>query len=56
MDETPTTTTTVCRSCLKESGEFQSVFVVSENSGCEIFLADMISSCASVQVNNNKKL
>lgn len=49
MEETALTN--VCRACLTEEGEFQSVFVADESSGLTIHLAEMIMAYASVQVN-----
>lgn len=42
--------TKICRTCLTQEGEFQSVFVRDEDSGYDIHLAEMIMSYASVQV------
>lgn len=47
--------TNVCRACMTEQGEFQSVFVTDENSGLTIHLAEMIMAYASVQVSNLAK-
>ncbi|KAL3280961.1 hypothetical protein HHI36_004186 [Cryptolaemus montrouzieri] len=40
----------ICRACLTEQGEFQSVFVSDESSGMNIHLAEMLMACASIQV------
>lgn len=40
----------VCRACLTEEGEFQSVFVPDENSGLKIHLAEMIMAYTSLQI------
>ncbi|KAF5282789.1 hypothetical protein FQR65_LT02786 [Abscondita terminalis] len=40
----------VCRACLAEEGEFQSVFVSDENSGLSIHLAEMIMAYTSLQI------
>ncbi|KAB0798528.1 hypothetical protein PPYR_09521 [Photinus pyralis] len=40
----------VCRVCLTEEGEFQSVFVADENSGVKIHLAEMIMAYTSLQI------
>lgn len=42
--------TNVCRTCLAERGEFQSIFVSGECAGLDIHLAEMIMSYTSVQV------
>lgn len=44
--------TNVCRACLSEKGEFQSIFVRAERTDVDIHLAEMIMAYASVQVNN----
>lgn len=40
----------ICRACLTEQGDFQSVFVSEESSGLNIHLAEMLMACASIQV------
>ncbi|XP_045472101.1 zinc finger protein 391-like [Harmonia axyridis] len=40
----------ICRVCLTEQGEFQSVFISDESSGLNIHLAEMLMACASIQV------
>lgn len=40
----------ICRACLTEEGEMQSVFVPDEKTGSHIHLAEMIMAYASVQV------
>lgn len=42
----------ICRACLTEEGEMQSVFVSDEKTGTNIHLAEMIMAYASVQVFN----
>lgn len=42
----------ICRACLTEEGEMQSVFVPDEKTGSHIHLAEMIMAYASVQVTN----
>lgn len=53
MDQKPTS---VCRTCLTEDGEFQSIFVPDESTGSNIHLAEMIMSYAAVQVSLIKYL
>lgn len=48
MDQNPATG--LCRTCLAEEGQFQSIFVPDESTGCHLHLAEMIMSYASVQV------
>ncbi|KAJ3665729.1 hypothetical protein Zmor_001209 [Zophobas morio] len=40
----------LCRACLTETGEFQSIFVPDEETGLSIHLSEMIMAFASVQV------
>lgn len=44
--------TNVCRVCLTEEGEFQSLFVPDESTGSNIHLAEMLMAYASVQASS----
>lgn len=44
----------ICRVCLSESGEFQSIFTPDEKSGTSIHISEMIMAFASVQVTPNQ--
>ncbi|XP_056639156.1 zinc finger protein 664-like isoform X2 [Diorhabda sublineata] len=40
----------ICRACLTEQGQFQSVFVPESSSGISLHISEMMSACSSVQV------
>lgn len=40
----------ICRACLTEEGDMQSVFLPDEKTGTNIHLAEMLMAYASVQV------
>ncbi|KAJ8939009.1 hypothetical protein NQ314_011259, partial [Rhamnusium bicolor] len=40
----------ICRACLTEDGEFQSVFIPDSSTGLSLHLSEMMSACASIQV------
>ncbi|KAG5886099.1 hypothetical protein JTB14_031700 [Gonioctena quinquepunctata] len=40
----------VCRACLTEEGEFQSVFVPEVSSGISLHISEMMNTCTSIQI------
>ncbi|RZB40292.1 zinc finger protein 2 -like, partial [Asbolus verrucosus] len=42
--------TNICRACLTETGDFQSIFVPAEETGLSIHISEMIMAFASVQI------
>lgn len=49
-DEQVENSSTICRVCLAEEGNFQSIFVKDEKTGLDIHLAEMIMAYTTVQV------
>ncbi|CAH1109623.1 unnamed protein product [Psylliodes chrysocephalus] len=40
----------ICRACLTEQGEFQSIFVPEISSGISLHISEMMTACASIQI------